>query len=268
MHQPDKKTALITGGSGGIGLALAKLFLSDNYRLVLVASPEDELLRAKAVLREFDPDVEVFLLAKDLTDSRAALDVYEFTVENDLQIDVLVNCAGFGTYGFVDEIDIGREMDMLKLHICTFYYLTRLYLNEMIRRDQGQIINLSSITAFQPNPFMATYGATKSFILQFSRAIRFELKERGSQVQVLAVCPTAVKDTGFQSNACMENTGTFSCWLSTNADTVARDTYNAMKRGQEVVIPGKRFSILHSLVGLLPTCLLMKISRAHLKEKQ
>lgn len=260
-----KRTALITGGSSGIGLELAKLFAKDGYRLILVAKPREELKIAKEILLEIEPQLQIVLRTQDLAVQGSAKQVYEFTKKQDIPVDVLVNCAGFGTYGFVNDIDMKRELEMLQLHVGSLYHLTRLYLQDMIKRDEGHVINMSSITAFQPNPNMATYGASKSFILQFSRALNYELDERGSRVNVLAVCPTAVRGTGFQKIARMEQTNTFNSWIATTPDIVARDTYRAMQHEQEIVVPGKGLRLLQSLIGRLPTSWLMRISRTQLQ---
>ena len=267
MDEAKKRTVLITGGSSGIGLELAKLFAHDEYQLVLVAKPRGELERAKIALQAINPKTQILLKQQDLAQPGAAQEVYEFTQKNDLMVNVLVNCAGFATYGFVNEIDINKELDMLQLNVSTLYQLTRLYLSDMIERDEGKIINMSSISAFQPSPTFATYGASKSFILQFSRALNYELHEQDSKVHVLAVCPTAVKGTGFQSAARMEKTNSFDSWMATTADVVARDTYKAMEQGKDMVIPGRRLGWAHIITNRLPTSWLMKISRAQLKEK-
>lgn len=267
MGGSRKRTALITGGSSGIGLELAKLFANDDYQLVLVAKPLEELEKAKETLKAIKPELQILLMQQDLAQPGAAQEVYEFTRKHDLELNVLVNCAGFGTYGFVNEIDMKKEIDMLQLNVSTLYQLTRLYLSEMVERDEGKIINMSSISAFQPSPTFATYGATKSFILQFSRALNYELREQGSNVRVLAVCPTAVRETRFQSAACMEKSNTFNSWMATTADVVARDTYQAMHQGKDMAIPGRGLGLLHSIVNRLPTSWLMKFSRAQLKEK-
>lgn len=261
-----RRTALITGGSGGIGLELGKLFAAADYQLVLVSMPGDDLKLARDMLHSVNPFINIFVLEKDLSRSGAATEVYEFTCKHGLTVDVLVNCAGFGTYGHVNEIDIEKELAMLQLHVSTLYHLTRLYLQEMIRRDEGQVINMSSISAFQPNPHFATYGASKSFVLNFSRALNYELRERGSKVRVLAVCPTAVRDTGFQAAARMERTRAFRSWIATTPDVVARDTYRAMQRGKDVVIPGRGLGLGQALVSLLPASWRMRISRSQLRE--
>ncbi|WMW23038.1 SDR family oxidoreductase [Methanolobus mangrovi] len=261
-----KRTALITGGAGGIGQELAKLFARDSYNLVLVDRNEEDLESAKNKLHAVNPDIRILLLEQDLTSQDAAKKVYEFTQKHDLQINVLVNCAGFGTYGFVNDIDDDRELDMLQLHVINLYRMTRLYLKDMVERNEGQIINMSSISAFQPNPYFATYGASKSFVLQFSRALNYELKEKGLNVKVLAVCPTAVKDTGFKAFAGMEHTRAFRSWMVVNASIVARDTYLAMECDRDLVIPGRGFGLLQRITSRLPVSLLMRISRSELKE--
>jgi short-subunit dehydrogenase len=260
------RTVLITGGCGGIGLELGKLFAREGCRMVLVGMPGEDMGHAKNILQAITPFTNILLLEKDLSLPGAASEVYDFTCEHDLQIDVLVNCAGFGTYGHVNEIDIERELNMLQLHVSTLYHLTRLYLQEMVSRDRGQIINMASISAFQPNPRFATYGASKSFVLNFSRALNYELREQGSKVRVLTVCPTAVKDTGFQKAAKMEGTKAFCSWMTTTPDIVARETYRAMKQEKDVVIPGKGFGLGQALVSRLPARWQMKISRSQLRE--
>ena len=265
MH--NISNALITGGSSGIGLELARLFAQDGYRLLLVALPEAELEAAKAQLKRDFPHAEVLSLQKDLSRPEAAHEVFEWTEELNLEVDVLVNNAGFGTYGFVPEIPMDREAAMIRLHTETLYRLTRLYLGGMLARNRGRILNLSSISAFQPNPLLSTYGATKAFVLQFSRALAFELRERGSQVRVTVSCPTPVKQTGFQQAAAMSDSSLFSSWMTTTPEVVARDSYRALMRGRELVIPGKGFQVLHGFFRLLPIPLLTRISREHLRPK-
>ncbi|MEL4305418.1 SDR family oxidoreductase [Methanococcoides sp. LMO-2] len=262
-----ERTALITGGSSGIGFELAKLFAENGYQLLLVAKPEDELLNARKLLQEIYPGTRIMVRSVDLSRSGCAREVYSFSKEHCSHVDVLVNCAGFGTYGFINDIDSQHEHDMLHLHVLTLYDLTRLYLKDMLERDEGQIINMASISAFQPNPYFTTYGASKSFILQFSRSLNYELRELGSNVHVMAVCPTAVKGTGFQKAARMENTNTFSSWMATTPEKVALETYRAMQKKKDMVIPGRVLDLTHKLVKRLPTKWLVIFSRSQLREK-
>lgn len=267
-HHAEKsgKVVLITGGAGGIGKEFAKLFAHDNYDIVLVDRKKEDMKPIRDTLQNINLNMRIFLLEQDLTDLEAASTVYKFTRDHSLQIDVLVNCAGFGTFGFVDDIDEERELDMLQLHVITLYRMTRLYLKDMVERNDGRIINVSSISAFQPNPYFATYGASKSFVLNFSRALNYELKEKKLNVKVLAVCPTAVKDTGFKKAAGMEHTKAFRSWMSVNAGVVARDTYFALGCDRDVVIPGRGLGLLQRITCHLPVKWLMRISRSELRE--
>jgi short-subunit dehydrogenase len=267
MEETAKKTVLITGGSGGIGFEFAQLFARDGYRILLVAHPLDDLEGVRSCLLAADPDLDVSIRHQDLAQHGAAELLYQFTKENNIQVDVLVNCAGFGTYGFVDDIEIDKELSMLQLHVGTLYHITRLYVRDMIERDNGRVINMSSISAFQPNPYFATYGASKSFVLNFSRALNFELREKGSKVRVMAVCPTAVKNTGFQDAAGMGKTKTFDSWMCITPEIVALDAYRAMGCGKDLVVPGRFMGLARSLICRLPMIWLMKISRSQLREK-
>lgn len=261
-----RKTVLITGGAGGIGYEFAKLFAEDGYDLVLVDRIKERMKQIKDTLQVFNLNMRILLLEQDLTESGAASRIYEFTCSHSLKIDILINCAGFGTYGFISDIDEKKELDMLQLHVIALYSMTRLYLKDMAERNEGTIINMSSISAFQPSPFFATYGASKSFVLNFSRALNYELKEKRLNVRILTICPTAVKDTGFKSAAGMENTRVFRSWMAVNAEVVARDTYMAMKCDQDLVIPGRGFGLMHRIVSRLPVNWLMRISRAELRD--
>lgn len=267
MKRTAKKTVLITGGSGGIGFEFAQLFARDGYQLLLVAHPLDELENARSRLLAEYPDSEISIRAQDLAQHCAAEGLYNFTKENSIQVDVLVNCAGFGTYGFTDDIELDRELSMLQLHVGTLYHINRLYVRDMIERDAGHIINMSSISAFQPNPYFATYGASKSFVLNFSRALNYELREKGSKVHIMAVCPTAVKDTNFQSAAGMSKTKTFDSWMCVTPDVVARDAYRAMGYKKDLVVPGRFMGLARSIACRLPSKWLMRMSRDQLREK-
>lgn len=262
----DKRIALITGGSGGIGIELAKLLARDAYTLILVALTRKELEDARAVLHTINPEIDIFLLEKDLTNAEAATQIHEFTSEHKLKVDVLINCAGFGSCGYVNDTDIDEELAMLQLHVCTLYHLTRLYLREMIERDEGYIINMASIAAFQPNPGFATYGASKAFVMNFSRALNYELREMRSMVKVMAVCPVAVRGTGFMKRAKMERIRAFNSWMNIMPEKVAAEIYKGMMHGKDIVVPGRAFSLGQKMVSLLPVSWKMKISRAEMRE--
>lgn len=259
------RTVLITGGSSGIGFQIARHFAREGYRLALVALPSSELECAKQQLYVEFPKAVVHTYAIDLAADDAPDAVYGWAIQHFGHVEVLVNCAGFGTFGFIDEIDLHRESEMIKVNIWALHQLTRFFLADMLERDEGHIINMASIAAYQPNPFIATYGATKSFVLSFSQAIEYELRERQSKVRVMVVCPTAVNHTGFKAAAGMEKTNTFETWMAVSAEAVARDTFNGFKQGKAVVIPNIGLRLLHILVKRLPTAWLMRIARSNVK---
>ncbi len=260
-------TVLITGGSSGIGFELAKLFAKDSYNLFLVSKPPQELAQAVAYFKEHFPETKIYTLAQDLSIQGSAAKVYEFTQTQALSIEVLINNAGVGTYGFLDSIDIAKEISMLNLNVLTLYHLTRLFLADMLAKNHGQIINIASVAAFQPNATLATYGASKSFVYSFSRALSQELKESGSAVKLLTVCPPATRKTAFQKRAGMEKTNTFEGFGTLDVEVVAEDAYKAFKNGKEFIIPGRGLRLLSMFVNRLPTQWRMFLARQHLQQK-
>lgn len=259
------RTVLITGGSGGIGFQIARHFVRDGYRVALVALPAAGLELAKQQLIAEFPSANVLTYAINLAADDASDAVYGWAIQHFGHVEVLVNCAGFGSFGFVNDTDMHREADMIKVNVLALHQLTRFFLADMIERDEGHIINIASIAGYQPNPFLATYGATKSFVLNFSQAIEYELRERRSKVRITVVCPTATKNTDFSQAAGMANTNTFDNWLAVTAELVARDTYNGFKQGKVVVIPNIVFRLLHILVKRLPVAWLMRWARSNVK---
>ncbi len=263
-----QKYALVTGGSSGIGLEISKLLAAEGYGLLIVAKPDYELAQAKAGLEKLFAGLMVHTLALDLSLRTSAEQVYNWAEQKVGTVEILVNNAGFGTYGFINDIDLEQDTAMLDLHVITLYRLTRLFLKDMFANNQGRIMNLSSVSAFQPNPFLQTYGASKAFVYQFSQAIAYELREKGSAVRVTAVCPPPVKNTAFQHAAGMDRTNTFDNWMVLTPEKVALDAYRGMKAGKAVVIPGPwYFPIAQSLTGLLPNALIIRMSRYYLQTR-
>ncbi len=259
------KTALITGGSSGIGFELAKLFAKDGYKLILVSLLQDELEEAKKILNE-KHQADVDIIQKDLATSTAAAELHTQIKNEGIIVDVLVNNAGFGTYGFFDGIDLDKELKMIQLNLVTLFQLTRLFVHDMIQRNSGSVINLASTSAFQPCPAFATYGSTKAFVYSFSKAINFELRQKKSKVHVLVTCPPATR-TKFQEQAAMQNTKTFEGFMTLDPDVVAQQTYAAFQKKQADLIPGKHISLITKLLSrLLPTSIKMALVADNLKQ--
>jgi short-subunit dehydrogenase len=257
---------LITGGSQGIGLELARAFAKAGDALFLVAKEDGLLPVIIDGLKKEYPTIFIQGFEINLANAESALKVYQATLKASFSPDILINNAGFGTYGYVWETDQAKEFEMLQLNILNLYQMTRYYLADMVQRNSGWIINISSISAFQPNPRLGTYGASKSFVLQFTRSIDFELREARLSVHTMAVCPTPVVNTGFMQFAGMEKSRTFKNWMVVTPQIVTRDILRGMKKGKNLVIPGKGLSFLLEIIKRLPEAFVIWMSAYYLRE--
>ncbi|HEY0156551.1 MAG TPA: SDR family oxidoreductase [Thermoanaerobaculia bacterium] len=253
-----KETALITGASSGIGLDLAHLFARDGHDVVLVARSEGKLQEVARDL-ERHHKVAAHVLPADLSRPDAPRQLFEEARDRRLQIDVLVNNAGFGLGGKFAETDLQTELDMIQVNITAVVHLTKLFLGGMVARGSGRILNVASTAAFQPGPLMAVYYATKAFVLSFSDAIGEELT--GSGVTVTALCPGPTF-TGFADAAHIENTGLFKVMRPMTSMDVAQIGYRAMRRGKRVAITGLRNKLTAQSVRVSPRFVVTKVVRA------
>ena len=253
--------ALITGGSSGIGYEMSKYFAKAGYQLLWASLEEEELSRAKTNLKQELPGVSISTLPVNLSDEEGPQKVWEWTKGNQWQVDVLINNAGFGLYGYVNERQIEQEVAMIRCNALALYVLTRLYLKEMVVRDTGTIINISSNSSFQPVPRMCTYASTKAFVKHFSRGLREELKLMKSNVRVLTVCPAAISNTPFRSQGGMEKVRTFKGLAYTTAEEVAKDVWKAFKQGKSFVVSGWRMRLIYPLLSIVPYRLTQMITQ-------
>lgn len=245
------KTALITGASGGIGLELAKIFAENGFNLVLAARNGSKLAAAKNELEaRFGISAEIF--AADLSDDGAPNALYSFTKEKELEINVLVNNAGFGSFGRFAESGIERQKEMIRLNVSALTELTHLYLNDMLKQGGGKILNLASTAAFQAGPLMSVYYATKAYVLSLTEALSAEL--RGSGVSVSALCPGPTR-TGFEKAANLSNSGLFKNLKTMSAADVARCGFNGLMKGKTVIIPGMGNKLLIAASKFAPRAL-------------
>ena len=193
-------TTLITGASSGIGAAFARKLAKRGRNVLLVARSEDKLIALCNELGRLS-GVRAQYVTMDLTEANAAARLLEETQKRELVIDMLINNAGFGSMGDFGRLDPARELEMIQLNITALVELTHKFLLPMRERGQGAIINVASTAGFQPVPFMATYAATKAFVLSFSEALCEENRPLG--VHVMALCP-GVTDTEFFAAANIE----------------------------------------------------------------
>lgn len=250
-------TALITGASNGIGLELAKVHASKGGDLVLVARNKSKLDELKAEL-ESKYKVKVYTIGKDLSLSNSAQEVYEETTKQNIQIDYLINNAGFGDFGMFVDSDWSKELQMINLNITTLTQFTKLYLKDMVKRRNGKIMNVASTAAFQPGPIMAVYFATKAYVLSFSEAVDNEVRDKG--VTITALCPGAT-ESGFQAAAAMEESNMVKGKKLPTSKDVAVYGYAQMMKGKTVAIHGLMNWILANSVRFTPRSIVVMIAR-------
>ena len=243
-----KNVALITGASSGIGRELALVHARNGSDIVAVASNAERLLSLKREL-ERDHGIEVMTIARDLTRDGAVADVFNTVQEAGIEVEYLINNAGFGGQGKFHERAWEQDAKMIQLNVVALTELTRLFLPIFVERRRGRILNTSSTVSLVPGPLQAVYYATKAYVTSFSNALAGELHD--SPVTVTNLMPGAT-DTGFVKSSGLENTGMFAHLGSPRA--VAEAGYNAMMRGDIEVISGLRLSqrIILFLVPFLP----------------
>jgi short-subunit dehydrogenase len=229
-------TALVTGASAGIGKAFARRLAQEKIDLFLVARSGDKLQQLADELSK-TYGVRVEFLTQDLTEPSAAENVFNAVQAQDWQIDLLINNAGFGDYGAFAHSDRPKQLSMVQLNILSLVDLTYQFLPGMLDRNNGNIINLSSIGGFQPIPYMSIYAATKAFVLSFSEALWAENRDRGIRVQALCPGPTETnffKVAGFEK---MPSTSSSRRSVAT-PETVVQESLAGLRSNQAVVVTG------------------------------
>ncbi|NES19982.1 MAG: SDR family oxidoreductase [Symploca sp. SIO3E6] len=256
-------TALVTGASSGIGAELARLHAAKGGNLVLVARREAALNQLKSEL-ENTYGITATVITADLAQPDAAEKIFAATEAAGIQIDILINNAGFGGHGKFHERDLAKDQAMMQVNIVSLVNLTHLYLQGMVSRNSGKILHVASIAGFLPGPLQAVYYATKAFVVSFSQAIAQELSE--TNVTSTVLCPGAVA-TGFVAAGDLEDT---SAWdNAASAESVAKCGYDAMIKGELVKInePSLDF-LVNWVVPLLPRKTVLKISQQAMEKSK
>jgi short-subunit dehydrogenase len=230
---------LITGGTEGIGLELAKLFARDQHNLIIVARDKDKLRKIKKSI-EKDYDIKVEVLSVDLSVNKSCEEIYNFVEENKLTVDNLINNAGIGSFGFFYESDIEKKEKLIQINITSVTNLTHFFLGRMVERKGGGILNVASTAAFVAGPKMSTYYASKAYVLSLTEAIYEEVKGYG--IKVSCLCPGAVK-TSFQSKAGIVKSDKAKALLM-SPEEVARIAYRDFNKGKVIIVPGIKNKML------------------------
>lgn len=258
-----KNTALITGASSGIGKELAIIHAERGGNLVLVARSKDKLNELKVEL-EKKHEVLVSIIQKDLSVTGAAKELFNEVQSLGVQVDYLMNNAGFGLVGKFHELPWERQMQMINLNMIALTELTYLFLQEMVARNNGKILNTSSTAGLIPGPLQAVYFASKAYVSSFSNAIAEELFDKN--ITVTALLPGAT-ETGFAKTSGVDKTAIYSNPAS--ARSVAVDGYNAMIKGKlDVISVSSRSQKMQlSLVPFFPKKMILKQTRQMQEQK-
>lgn len=258
-----ENTALITGASSGIGMELARIHASKGGDLILVARRKDRLKVLKEELE--DQGSKVIIITADLSKSKSAEEIHKYVTKKGIEIEYLINNAGFGALGLFYKGDMQTFENMIELNVVTLTKLTRLFLPEMLKRDSGKIMNVSSIAGFLPGPLNAVYSATKAYVLSFGESLSNELE--GTGVTVTTLCPGATK-TEFGKVAGFEQTEGNDIDFA-SAKEVAEYGYKAMMAGKGVTVPGGMNKFAASFVSrFVPRSLVAKMVRGMMDKRE
>ena len=246
-HEAGAGWAVVTGASSGLGALFAEKLAQRGLPLVLAGRDEARLTEVRQRVQRLAPGIDVELVVGDLG-SQAGVEAL-VAVLNGRVIDVLVNNAGFGTYGRLSEVDADREHDLIAVNVDALVRLTHAVLPGMLARGHGRILNVASTIAFQPAPYQATYGASKAFVLSFSQALWAET--RGSGVTVTALCPGPTR-TGFVDALDADVSRTAIYRRLASPEPVVAAGLRALDRGRPVVVPGLRNWVMATAASLSP----------------
>ena len=244
--------ALITGASSGMGRDMAKILSQKGYDVILVARDEKKLEEVKKQLK-----TETKIVVMDISKEENCKKIYE---ENK-DIDILINNAGFGDCGHFEETSLDKDIQMIHTNIIAYHILTKLYLKEMIKKDSGKILNVASIAGFMPGPLMTTYYSTKNYVVRFSESIREELRRKKSKVQISILCPGPV-DTNFNKVADVEF-----ALKGLSSEYVAKYAINKFFKGKFYIVPGWKIKLARIGAKLAPASFVAKISYNMQKRK-
>lgn len=246
--------ALVTGASSGIGRDISRVLSNMEYDIIAVARDGAKLNELKDELK-----TKVEILAVDLSNPENCKELYK-TVKNE-NIDILINNAGFGDFGEFINTDLDKEIDMINTNIIAMHILSKLFLEDMVKKDKGYILNVASIAGFMPGPLMATYYSTKSYIVRLTQSIYTELKKKKSNVSISVLCPGPVA-TNFNDVA-----GVKFNLKSMSSEYVARFGVDKMFKKKLIILPGIKIKIARFLAKISPEKLVARINY-HMQEKK
>lgn len=236
---------LITGASSGIGRDMAKYLGKKGFDLILVARNKERLEEVKS---EITTNVEIITM--DLASEENCKKLYNQVKD----VDILINNAGFGLFGKFTETSLDTELEMIKTNIVAIHILTKLFLQDMVKKDKGYILNVASIAGFLPGPLMTTYYSTKAYVLKLTQGIQEELRKQKSNVKLSVLCPGPIA-TDFLSRA-----GVSFKTTSISSEYVAKYAIEKMLSGKKIIIPSLKIKCARFLCKLVPDMILAKVA--------
>ena len=245
---------LITGASSGIGKDMARVLAKQADELVLLAR---DVTKLEEVKKELENDAKIEIISKDLSIEENCKEIHN-QVQN---VDILINNAGFGDCGNFTKTSLEKDIRMIKTNIIAYHILTKLYLTDMKEKNSGKILNVASIAGFMPGPLMATYYATKNYVVKLSEAIREELKKEHSKVQISILCPGPV-ETNFNKVANVD----FHLREANSMD-VAKYAIKKLQKGKFYIVPGIDIKIARFGAKILPANIISKFAYMAQKRK-
>ncbi|MBR2744204.1 MAG: SDR family oxidoreductase [Clostridia bacterium] len=251
--------ALITGASSGIGRDLAINLAKEGYDLVIVARSKDKLNELKSEISKLNINRSVDVVQKDLSDVDNCKELYK---QYKSQIDLLINNAGFGTYGKFEDVDLDTEVQLINTNISAVHILTKLFLKDMKEKNSGQILNVASIAGFLPGPLMSAYYASKAYVIRLSQGIKEELKKEKSNVSISILCPGPV-DTNFNTVAKVKFNS-----KPLTSEYVAKYTVERLKKKKFYIIPGSSVRALRHICKILPDNVMAGFAYSHTESKK
>lgn len=239
---------LITGASSGIGREMARDLAARGYDLILVARRRDRLEELAGEL-----SVDCVILTADVGSVEACKDLYRQAIAYD-DLELVINNAGFGLCGRFADLDLERELEMIRVNIVAVHVLTKLFVRAFRKRGHGRILNVASSAGFLPGPMMSTYYATKNYVVRLTQGIAEELRREGSRVRVCALCPGPV-DTSFNEVA-----GVRFALPGLSSTACARAAIDGVLKGKTIIIPSWQIKCSVAASQLLPIGLVPRIT--------
>ena len=244
--------ALVTGASSGIGRDMARYLNSLGYDLIITARDNKKLEELKRELNAKNDRI-VDIIVKDLAKTEECISLYNEIKEKYEFVDVVINNAGFGLCGRFCDTSLEKELSMIDTNIKAVHILTKLFLKDMVEKDEGRILNVSSIAGFMPGPLMATYYSTKNYVLRLTQSIKEELNKSKSNVKISVVCPGPV-NTNFNNVANVKF-----ALKGLSSEYVAKYAIDKMLKNKSVIVVGWKIKIARFLSKISPDIIVAKV---------